>query len=169
MTSPNEWQIDFILADLENRGLKNDQLRGVMLDHICSIFENDYPETACFEEIYPEIISSFFERELSEIEHQINSSSKFRHHLALTRQAFFGMMFSILLTPFLAVNLLSITRKPSGFFIHIEIWGSSIAYGCFPLLVLLVIWLTPERLDPLIPRNSIVFLGIHPFIAVELC
>ena len=169
MISPNELQIDFILADLENRGIKNDELRGVMLDHICSIFEHDYPEAACFEEIYGEIISSFFERRLSEIESQIILLSKFRNHLALTRQSFFSLIFSILITPFLLVNLFSISWSSSGPFIPIEIWGASIAYGSFPFLVLLVIWLTPERLDPLIPRNTIVFLGIHPLIAVEVC
>jgi hypothetical protein len=50
--------------------------------------------------------------------------------------------------------------------IPFEIWGSTLVFALFPLLVLLVLFLTPEKLDPLIPRKSKILLGINPFIKI---
>ena len=36
----------------------------------------------------------------------------------------------------------------------LRIWGDAIVYGIWPVLVLLVIYLIPESLDPLVPRRS---------------
>ena len=36
----------------------------------------------------------------------------------------------------------------------LRIWGDAIVYGIWPILVLIVIYLIPESLDPLVPRKS---------------
>ena len=40
-----------------------------------------------------------------------------------------------------------------------RIWGDTIVYGIWPILVLLVIYLIPESLDPIVPRKSKVHLN----------
>ena len=48
----------------------------------------------------------------------------------------------------------------------LRIWGDAIVYGIWPVLVLLVIYLMPESLDPLVPRKSKIQLGRKSFIKI---
>lgn len=48
----------------------------------------------------------------------------------------------------------------------LRIWGDAIVYGLWPLLFVLVIYLIPERFDPLVPRKSKVKLGSKKIIEV---
>jgi hypothetical protein len=48
----------------------------------------------------------------------------------------------------------------------IGIWLTASIYALFPLLVLIVLYCTPERFDPLIPRNSIIEIGRKPFLKI---
>jgi hypothetical protein len=41
----------------------------------------------------------------------------------------------------------------------IAIWGDTMAWSLFPILVILVLYLTPERLSPLIPRAAHIRIG----------
>ena len=43
--------------------------------------------------------------------------------------------------------------------IPISIWGDTFAWALYPFLVILVLYLTPERLQPLIPRSASVRLS----------
>src|SRR5664279_1525484 len=45
-----------------------------------------------------------------------------------------------------------------------RIWGDTLVYSLLPVLVLLVIFLTPDSLDPLIPKGSKIILGKKPFV-----
>ena len=49
-----------------------------------------------------------------------------------------------------------VLNKPSDARVNtfLRIWGDAIVYGIWPVLVLLVIYLIPESLDPLVPRRS---------------
>ena len=49
-----------------------------------------------------------------------------------------------------------VNEKPSEARVNtfLRIWGDAIVYGIWPVLVLLVIYLIPESLDPLVPRRS---------------
>jgi hypothetical protein len=47
-----------------------------------------------------------------------------------------------------------------------RIWGDTLVYSLLPFLVLLVIFITPDSLDPLIPKKSIIMLGKKPFIQI---
>ncbi|HTQ27444.1 MAG TPA: DUF3592 domain-containing protein [Puia sp.] len=46
------------------------------------------------------------------------------------------------------------------------IWMRPLSYALLPLLILLVLYLTPDRLDPLIPRKSKIVLGKRPFVRI---
>lgn len=48
------------------------------------------------------------------------------------------------------------------------IWLTSFIYALFPLLVLTVLYCTPERFEPLIPRNSKIKIGKKPFLKILL-
>jgi hypothetical protein len=47
-----------------------------------------------------------------------------------------------------------------------RIWGDTLVYSLLPVLVLLVIFLTPDSLDPLIPKGSKIILGKKPFVQI---
>ncbi len=47
-----------------------------------------------------------------------------------------------------------------------RIWGDTLVFSLLPFLVLMVIFLTPDSLDPLIPKRSKIILGKSPFIRV---
>ena len=49
------------------------------------------------------------------------------------------------------------------------IWGDTMAYAFFPMIVLLIIFFIPERFDPIIPKNSRIILGKKPFIRIIPC
>lgn len=48
----------------------------------------------------------------------------------------------------------------------LRIWGDAIVYGIWPILVLLVIYLIPDSLDPLVPRKSKVQLNRKSIIKI---
>ncbi|HVU54500.1 MAG TPA: hypothetical protein VHD83_05565 [Puia sp.] len=49
----------------------------------------------------------------------------------------------------------------------LSIWGDTLAWSLYPFLVLLVLYLTPARLDPLIPHGAGIRLdGRKPFIHI---
>jgi hypothetical protein len=46
------------------------------------------------------------------------------------------------------------------------IWLTTIIYALFPFLVLVVLYCTPERFEPLIPRNAKIKIGREPFLKI---
>lgn len=46
------------------------------------------------------------------------------------------------------------------------IWGDTLAYAFFPVLVLLIIYFIPDRFDPIIPKKSMILIGKKPFIKI---
>lgn len=46
------------------------------------------------------------------------------------------------------------------------IWGDTMVYISFPFLVLMVLFLIPDRMDPIIPRKSKIILGKKYFIRI---
>jgi len=50
----------------------------------------------------------------------------------------------------------------------LSIWGDTLAWALLPFLVILVLYLTPQRLQPLIPAKTNIRLTIkRPFIKIE--
>ncbi|MBS1918024.1 MAG: hypothetical protein JST87_17275 [Bacteroidetes bacterium] len=47
-----------------------------------------------------------------------------------------------------------------------NIWAKTIAYALFPVLIVIVLFVMPEKMDPLIPRKSKIIISKEPFIKI---
>lgn len=164
----NEQQIDFILGDINARGIRLESLQYDLLDHICVIIEQQLEKEEDFEQCYEATITTFYRQELREIEDETFFLLECRNRVSLSRNQFFFLLFTVFIGPFVSYDLAwLVTSGPTaGWKIPLEIWAPTVVYSQWPLLILLVLLLTPERLDPLIPRRSKILLGIRPFIKV---
>jgi hypothetical protein len=68
-----------------------------------------------------------------------------------------------LIGPFIGYDVLSLLRMGR---LPLEVWGGTLVFSQFPLLIWLVLALTPERFDPLLPRGAKVLPGWRPFISI---
>ena len=168
MYSLNEQQIDFILGDIKARGIRLESLQYDLLDHICVIVEQTLEKEEDFDQCYLQTIRAFYRNELCEIEEETVFLLECRNRVSLSRNQFFGLLFTIFIGPFVSYDLAwLVTSGPTGGWkIPLQIWAPTLVYSQFPLLILLVLFLTPDRLDPLIPSKSRVLLGVRPFIKV---
>jgi len=168
MYSVSEQQLDFILSDINARGVRLESLQYDLLDHICVLIEQKLEKEEDFEQCYEATISAFYRQELREIEEETIFLLACRNRLTLSRNQFFLLLFTIFIGPFAGIDLAwLVTAGPTaGWAIPMEIWAPTVVYSLFPLLILLVLLLTPKRLDPLLPAKSTVLLGIRPFIKI---
>ncbi len=164
----SDQEVDFILKDIVARGIITEDLQYNLLDHICIIIEQNLGQNGDFKEFYSSVIKTFYRYDLSEIEEETRILSAYKHHLVFNRRQFSLLLFSIFLGPFIVYNILwiDINWQSTRWYIPIEIWGNSMAYALWPFLIFLVIFLTPEKYEPLIPRKSTILLGIKPFIKI---
>jgi len=166
----SDQQIDFILNDLHTHGITTESLKSDLLDHICIIIEQNLAADGDFQQFYSSVIRSFYRQELSEIEEETRLLLTYGHRWALSRNQFFLLLFTLLIGPFIGYDLLctwmvSLSQNHIGNF-YGELWSSSFVFALYPLLVFLILWLTPDRFDPLIPRKSVILIGIRPFIKI---
>ena len=161
-------EVDFILQDIIDRGITTEDLQYNLLDHICIIIEQNLEPGLDFKECYFSVIKTFYRVELSEIEEETRLLSIYKNHLVLNKRQFFFLIFSIFIGPFIVYNMLWIDMnwQSDRWNIPIDIWGTSLAYALWPALIILVIFLTPEKYDPLIPKESSILLGKKPFIKI---
>jgi hypothetical protein len=160
----SERQIDYILGDLDARGVKTPDLQQNLLDHICILIEQRLEEGGDFEACYQEVIPCFYREELAEIEAEAKFLLGHRWPmLLLSKGQFLLGLFVVLIGPFIGFDLLSLLRTGG---LPLEVWGVSLVFAQFPLLIWLVIALTPDRFDPLLPTGSKVLLGWRPFISI---
>jgi hypothetical protein len=161
-------QVDLIALDIRERGIHLAGLHENLLDHICIIIEEKLEKEEEFETVYSSVIKSFYRSELKEIEEEALFLEQYGHHRVLSRGLFFTILFTVFIGPFIAYDLLWLINSYAehGLYLPRNIWGASFVYALFPLLILLVLFFTPERLDPLIPRKSRVLIGMRPFIKI---
>lgn len=160
----SDQEVDFILDDLCARGIETESLRYALLDHVCIMIEEGLSEGDDFFSFYQEVIPLFYKEELKEIQRETTFLMLARGRLVLSRGLFFLLLFILVGGPFVAYVIAGMLQ--SGFRVPIHVWGAAVVYSAFPLLVLLVLYLTPERLDPVIPRRSKVLIGVNPFIKI---
>jgi hypothetical protein len=171
MYTLSDTEVDFILDDIRRHGIGIEDLQQNLLDHICILIEQNLEENGDFGQYYTTVISSFYRQEMREIEAEtiflLTHKAPF---ITLNRSQFFGLLFAILIGPFIGYGLHALavpgTMALGWQAVAIEEWKAIIIFSLLPLLILLVLFLTPERLDPLIPRGSKILLGVHPFIRV---
>jgi hypothetical protein len=47
-----------------------------------------------------------------------------------------------------------------------DIWLGTISYAIFPILLIITLFVMPEKLDPIIPRKSKILFGKRPFLKI---
>jgi hypothetical protein len=47
-----------------------------------------------------------------------------------------------------------------------NIWLRTISYAIFPVLIVIILYIMPDRMDPIIPRKSKILFGEKPFIKI---
>jgi hypothetical protein len=67
-----EEHIDFILEDLDKRGIRTESLRLNLLDHICILMEENLEEGGDFRQFYATTIKTFYQNDLFELEIETN-------------------------------------------------------------------------------------------------
>jgi hypothetical protein len=156
--------IEYVLRDLDANGIKTQDLQQNLLDHICVLAERDLEEGDDFYAYYHEVIPSFYRQELAEIQAETMFLLKHRRPLLLlSRGRFLVCLFVLLIGPFIGYDVLCLLSTGR---IPLEVWGGTLIFSQFPLLIWLVLALTPERFDPLLPRKAKILLGWRPFISI---
>ena len=161
-------EVDFILTDIKNRGIKTESICYNLLDHVCILIEQNLDESGDFEIFYNSAIESFYKKDLREIEEDTYFLLTYKNHLVLTKAQFFLLLFLIFIGPFIFYFVANFISNWAIYRWNIpkNVWGETLAYVTWPLLSLLAIFCTPEKLDPPIPRNSRILLGLKPFVNI---
>jgi glycogen synthase len=79
MYSLREDEIDYILHDIESRGVVLEDLRDDLLDHICCIIERELPEGGDFVKFYEFVLPRFFKKKLAEIQEETDNLIRFKN------------------------------------------------------------------------------------------
>ncbi|MHA4812382.1 hypothetical protein ACX0G9_30090 [Flavitalea flava] len=172
-------QVDFISMDIRRHGIEIESLQQSLLDHICILIEQNLEQDGDFHAYYNQTITTFYKQELREIEEEtlflINHKGP---GLLLSRNVFFLLLFTIFIGPFIGWDISwmfssnqvqdLIHGQAHGLYLPLYIWGPTVTFSLFPLLVLFVLFLTPDRFDPLIPKKAKVLLGGFPFLRIVL-
>jgi hypothetical protein len=169
MVQLTDEQVDLIARVIHSQGIRLEGLHDNLLDHICILVEERLEHGQRFEEALALVLRSFYKKELYELEEEALFLSSVRGpKLVLSRGRFFQWVFGIFLSPYLLYFLLALLHwLPAAYDVWPMVLMRWTLVGCFwPLACLLVIYLTPERLDPLIPRHARVLLGGGAFIRV---
>jgi len=79
MYTISEDNIEFILKDLQERGIETESLQLNLLDHICILVEENLEENGDFESFYYSAIKTFYKKELYEIEEATRNYSSHKN------------------------------------------------------------------------------------------
>lgn len=110
MYSLSNKQIDYILDDIRARGIEMESLQGDLLDHICCIIEHNLEANGDFENFYNKTISSFYKKELREIEEETISLLTFKHYYQMKKLMIISGGFSV--AAFIGGSFLKIMHWP---------------------------------------------------------
>ncbi|MFN8230591.1 MAG: hypothetical protein U0V03_06690 [Bacteroidia bacterium] len=93
-------QVDFIFNDISARGIKNEDLQYNLVDHVCCIIERNFKENGDFEGFYLQTISSFYKKNLFEIEEETHLLINFKNYYTMKKimniSGLLAVLFSIL-------------------------------------------------------------------------
>jgi hypothetical protein len=163
----NDQQIELILTDLRLRGIETESMRMNLLDHICILIETQLAEDGDFAQFYATTIRTFYKEELRELEEEaLLLMALNKGHIILSRNQFFSLLFVILIGPFIIYDLIWMVQAGARWTIPTEIWASTIVFALYPLLIWLVLYLTPDRFDPVVPHKAKILLGGRSVIKV---
>jgi hypothetical protein len=134
----SEEQVQFILRDLESRGIDMEELRFSLLDHICCVLEKELNDHDQFRSYYEKILPRFFKRQLREIQEETELLIRFKHYYAMKRTMIISAGFTAF--TFITGALFKIMHWP-GAAIMILL---SIVILCFVFLPILFLFKTKE-------------------------
>ena len=80
MYSISEDEVDFILNDIEKRGVTTEDVKYNILDHVCCIIENEMPKGEDFKKFYRNTLARFYRKELSEFEDETRDLLTFKYY-----------------------------------------------------------------------------------------
>lgn len=127
-------QIDFILNDIESRGIVLEDLRDNLLDHICCIIEHEMRESEDFEEFYESTLPRFFEKGLSEIQEETDNLLRFKNFYSMKRTLKISGIATVLL---MTVGAILKTLHLPGAGIMLVSGGFLLSLLFLPLLIIL--------------------------------
>jgi hypothetical protein len=162
MASLTDQQVDFIARAIHAQGIRLEDLHDNLLDHICILVEEGMEGGAMFEEVLAKVFRRFYRKELYELEEEaLLLASVKGPRLVLSRAQFFRAAFGVFLAPYALYFLLALLHwLPLAYDVFPNVlFRWALIGGFWPLTCLVVIYLTPERLDPLVPRHAKVMLG----------
>ncbi|TNF48895.1 MAG: hypothetical protein EP305_04200 [Bacteroidetes bacterium] len=134
----SEEQVQYILEDLEQKGIELEELRFSLLDHICCVLEEELNDPANFQDHYTKVLPRFFKRELREIQEETELLMRFKNYYAMKRTMIISAGFTAF--TFVTGALFKIMHWP-GASVMILL---SIVTLCFIFLPILFIFKTKE-------------------------
>lgn len=90
-------QIDFIINDIRARGVMMESLHDDLVDHVCCILERMPEESGNFEQRYLSVITTFYKKELSEIEDETKMLLHNKNYYAMKKVMITGGVASAVL------------------------------------------------------------------------
>ncbi len=127
-------QVDFILDDIGKRGVKIEDVKLNILDHVCCIIENEMPNEGDFFEFYQMTIARFYHKELGEIEAETQKLLTFKNFYAMKRTLKISGIATILLIVF-GVVFKSMHWPGAGIFVVLSLAFFSLVF--IPLNIVL--------------------------------
>lgn len=85
MVKVSDEQVDFILQEIEARGVTMKDLQWNLLDHMCCIIENEMSETDNFDQFFQRLLPRFFNDNLREIQEETELLLTFKHFYAMKK------------------------------------------------------------------------------------
>lgn len=79
--------VDYILSDLQNKGIASEDLRLDLLDHICCLMESDQGSDD-FDGLYQQFLPRFFEKDLREIQDETDLLIRFSNYYVMKKFMF---------------------------------------------------------------------------------
>jgi len=104
-------QVEFILHDLQAKGIELEELRLDLLDHICLIIENTITSADQFNEVYSKVLKQFYIKDIKEIEEETLILLTYKNYYAMKKMMFLTGAFSTF--AFLAGSLFKIMHWPA--------------------------------------------------------
>ncbi len=147
MYSLSDQQIEFILDDFHARGIRMEELRLSLLDHICIIIEQNLSQDGDFEEFYASAIKKFYRDDLYEIEEQTIYLLKRQNRYSMKKFMIISGTFSV--AAFVISSLCKILRSPLTDFLQF-LGFVSFVFLFLPSMFVLRIRETGARRDQLI-------------------
>ncbi len=133
-----EEQVQYILEDLEQKGIRIEELRLSLLDHICCVLEEELDDPEDFRSHYEHVLPRFFKKELSEIQEETELLIRFKNYYAMKRTMLISAGFTA--STFITGALFKIMHWPGANALIL----ASITVLCFLFLPILFVFKTKE-------------------------